>query len=155
MKRYYWLSFRFIRGNWNPCDEFTLGKCDIPPEYFDQWTITENSGKCQEFCIENACVTFQYTSDTKNCTLMKEDYRQVCKTVGLPNVSFLLIDNKKLICHVIKLLTWWNSNTKIILLFRILFTAIVLLTMARTVIVSSKKSVNIKEKLFIVPKLAQ
>ena len=154
MKRYDWLSFRFIRGNWNPCNEFTLGKCDIPPAYFDQWTITENSEKCQEFCIENACVTFQYTSDTKNCTLMKEDYRQVCKTVGLPNVSFLLIDNKKLYV-LLKLLTRWNSNIKIILLFRILFTAIVLLTMARTVIVSSKKSVNIEEKLFIVPKLAQ
>jgi len=77
-----------VRGNWNPCNEFTLGKCDIPPAYFDQWTITENSGKCQEFCIEHACVTFQYTSDTKNCTLMKEDYRQVCKTVGLPNNTF-------------------------------------------------------------------
>ena len=63
-----------------------------------RYSITENSGKCQEFCIEHACVTFQYTSDTKNCTLMKEDYRQVCKTVGLPNVSFLQIDNKELIC---------------------------------------------------------
>ena len=96
MKLYDWLFVYFIRGNLNPCDEFTLGKCDIPPAYFDQWTITENSEKCQKFCIENACVTFQYTFDTKNCTLMKEDYRQVCTTVGLPNVSFLLIDYKVL-----------------------------------------------------------
>ena len=69
------------------CKDVTVGDCSLDEEYvIDVLTLPISAEQCQFYCNTlTDCVVFQHNSE--NCTLLKEDYRQSCKSSGGPAVN--------------------------------------------------------------------
>ena len=78
--------FRLIRSG--PCEHFTVDICPLPDRDIIDSFPQVNVKNCQDICIIFAnCDTFQFNSETSNCTLLTADYRQRCEFNAGPMVN--------------------------------------------------------------------
>ena len=68
------------------CKDVTVGDCNLENEYVVQVIqLPISIEQCQFFCNSlTDCVVFQHKAES--CTLLREDYRQQCKSAGGPTV---------------------------------------------------------------------
>jgi len=67
------------------CKDVTVGDCELQKEQIILRTLISDASLCQFFCNTlTDCSVFQFNESNSNCTLLKEDYRQECKSSGGP-----------------------------------------------------------------------
>ena len=74
------------------CEDVTLGNCTIKDEDIVDTINTPDALTCQNIClILSDCFFFHFdkTKEDDNCVLLRESYRQDCKTIASPVVNII------------------------------------------------------------------
>jgi len=77
-----------IDADGNPCEDVTFGECN-PNRHPDSIVLNRKPQQtiqlCNEECYKtNNCTNYRYNNETKECTLMTEEYRDFCDIFAGP-----------------------------------------------------------------------
>ena len=87
-----WCQYKYyrVKGE-DECKDVTVGDCELKADQIVYSSIISDAGLCQFLCNTlTDCNVFQFRESKQNCTLLKEDYHQDCKSSSGPEVSSIV-----------------------------------------------------------------
>ena len=92
-----WCHYKYYRVNGeDECKDVTVGDCELKADQIVYTSIISDAGLCQFLCNTlTDCNVFQFHESEQNCTLLKEDYHQDCQSSSGPEVSSIVVWNRR------------------------------------------------------------